>query len=165
MKTNRSSTPAKVFTIADVANQCHVTLRTIRFYEQRGLLTVRRNGTRRLFTSADIDSLKRICLLKMFGFTVREIKQTLDNGFPLPKIEDLEQQLDSLFRQRAELNRAISALVDQINLVSSEPTGKQERQVGKARRLVDVRDAGRVAKCDRPCADLDSGPVIVIERG
>ena len=43
----------RTYTISDLAKEFGITTRTIRFYEEKGLVTPRREGQKRLFTPAD----------------------------------------------------------------------------------------------------------------
>lgn len=58
---------AKTFSIGDLAREFEVSLRTLRFYEDRGLLSPRRVGSSRLYDAREILKGKRL------GFTLTEI--------------------------------------------------------------------------------------------
>ena len=55
-----------------------VTLRTLRFYEDKGLLNPRREGATRLYSRRDNARLKLILLGRKVGFSLREVKQIID---------------------------------------------------------------------------------------
>lgn len=62
--------------ISAVAKEFGVTTRTIRYYEEIGLLKPTRNeGNQRFYSSADIAKLKLIKRGKQFGFQLDEIKE------------------------------------------------------------------------------------------
>ena len=65
------------FTIGDLAREFGVTLRTLRFYEDRGLLSPRRDGTARIYDLRDRDRLSVILKGKQLGFTLTEIRAML----------------------------------------------------------------------------------------
>lgn len=66
------------FTIGDLAREFDVTLRTLRFYEDKGLLDPRREGLNRLYSRRDRARLKIVLLCKRVGFSLTEIKEMLD---------------------------------------------------------------------------------------
>ena len=62
----------KLYTIGDLAREFGVTLRTLRFYEDRGLLSPRRDGTARIYDPRDRERLSVILKGKQLGFTLTE---------------------------------------------------------------------------------------------
>jgi len=118
---NESVVPAdqdRFFTIGDRAREFGVTLRTLRFYEDRGLLSPRRDGTARIYDLRDRDRLSVILKGKQLGFTLTEIRamlaeDRLANGvaanlnLSLDKIED---QIRHLEQQRVEIDEALAEL-------------------------------------------------------
>lgn len=121
--------------IGDLAKQFDVTLRTLRFYEDKGLLHPRREGTTRLYSPRDVTRLKLILFGRRVGFSLREIKQMLDLHDPQggsvrqlrTLIEKSELQLDRLESQRASLEEAIdelkNATADWRNALGARQTG------------------------------------------
>jgi DNA-binding transcriptional MerR regulator len=104
--------------IGDVAKQFDVTLRTLRFYEDKGLITPLRDGNTRLYSRRDLARLRLVLLGRQVGFTLREVKQMMDlydpasgNARQLRLVVDKsERQLARLEAQRDEIDRAIQAL-------------------------------------------------------
>jgi DNA-binding transcriptional MerR regulator len=70
--------PSDLMTIRQMCDAYEVTPRTLRFYEAKELLTPVRDGTRRLFTRRDRARLTLILRGKRFGFSLEDIRQTLD---------------------------------------------------------------------------------------
>lgn len=66
-----------MFTIGDLAQEFEVTPRTLRFYEDRGLLAPRRRGSTRLYSRRDRGRLKLILMGKKVGFSLDEIREML----------------------------------------------------------------------------------------
>jgi DNA-binding transcriptional MerR regulator len=106
--------------IGDMAKQFDVTLRTLRFYEDKGLLNPRREGSSRLYTRRDVARLKLIMLGRRIGFSLREVKQIMDLYDPhgsntkqlRTALDKSERQLGRLERQRATIDDAIVELKD-----------------------------------------------------
>lgn len=104
--------------IGDVARQFGLTLRALRFYEDKGLLSPKREGNTRLYTRKDIARLKMVLLGRKAGFSLREVKQVMDLYDPesgnarqyRTLIDKSERQLVKLEKQRAEIDEAIGEL-------------------------------------------------------
>src|ERR1700756_3956444 len=62
-----------IYSIGDLARKFDVSLRTLRFYESRGLLSPSRDGHRRRYGRQDADRLTVILKAKKLGFTLAEI--------------------------------------------------------------------------------------------
>lgn len=113
-----SSVPNDVMTIREMCDAYDVTPRTLRFYEAKELLTPIRIGTRRLFTRRDRARLALILRGKRFGFSLEDIRQTLDlydrdggQTAQRQKAYDLAvKRLAEMEAQRAELDLAIAEL-------------------------------------------------------
>lgn len=113
-----SNVPSDVMTIRQMCDAYDVTPRTLRFYEAKELLTPIRMGTRRLFTRRDRARLALILRGKRFGFTLEDIRQTLDlydrdNGLTAQRQKAYElavRRLAEMEAQRAELDLAIAEL-------------------------------------------------------
>ena len=71
---------AKLLQIGDVAERVGLSLRTVRYYEEQGLLTPdsRTAGGFRLFSETQVDRLRLIKQMKPIGFTLVEMRELLD---------------------------------------------------------------------------------------
>ena len=113
-----SSVQNDVMTIREMCDAYDVTPRTLRFYEAKELLTPIRVGTRRLFTRRDRARLALILRGKRFGFSLEDIRQTLDlydrdGGLTAQRQKAYElgvKRLAEMEAQRAELDVAIAEL-------------------------------------------------------
>lgn len=110
--------PSDVMTIREMCETYDVTPRTLRFYEAKELLTPIRVGTKRLFTRRDRARLALILRGKRFGFSLEDIRQTLDlydreGGLTAQRRRAYElavKRLAEMEAQRAELDVAIAEL-------------------------------------------------------
>jgi DNA-binding transcriptional MerR regulator len=92
------------FSIRDLADEFEITTRTIRFYEDKGLITPERNGQRRIFTKRDRARLKLILRGKRLGFSLDEITQLVSlYETPEDKVPQLEHYLKTLSQHKAML--------------------------------------------------------------
>jgi DNA-binding transcriptional MerR regulator len=109
---------ARVYTIGDLAREFGVTLRTLRFYEDRGLLSPRRDGTARIYDARDRDRLSVILKGKQLGFTLTEIRAMVaeersGNGPAMNlklSLEQVEDQIRHLEQQKSEIEEALAEL-------------------------------------------------------
>jgi DNA-binding transcriptional MerR regulator len=111
--------PLAEYTIRELAERFDVTSRTLRYYEQEGLLAPRRDGAKRLYTEADLARLELIMRGKRVGFSLEEIKEMLDiqlrergaSREGLEKsIERFAERISVLKRQRADIDKSITEL-------------------------------------------------------
>jgi len=94
------------WTIAELAAEYDVTLRTIRFYEDRGLLTPERRGTVRVYHPRDRVRLGLILRGKRLGFSLDEIATIVDMYDAEPGEEgQLEYLLAQISTRRADLEQ------------------------------------------------------------
>tara|TARA_R110002012_G_scaffold191523_1_gene359275 strand:+ start:137 stop:562 length:426 start_codon:yes stop_codon:yes gene_type:complete len=115
-----------LFRIGDLAREFGVTLRTLRFYEDKGLLEPKRNGVTRLYSKRDRARLKLILLGKRLGFSLTEVKRMIELYDPQGKnqtqlkvaLEKGEDQMRVLKEQHANIETAISELQHTIDLVA-----------------------------------------------
>ena len=113
-----SATERAEFTIGELAREFDVTPRTIRFYEDQGLLAPRREGQRRIYNLRDRTRLKLTLRGKRLGLTLSEIRELIDMYEPgkdeRPQLERflavLETHKASLLQQRADIEAQLSEL-------------------------------------------------------
>src|SRR5271163_4189000 len=116
---NRPDSPSNIkreMTIGEMASEFNVSLRTLRFYEDRKLLRPRREGNTRLYSSVDRLRMQMIMRGKQLGFTLTEIHELLGRQDATHDFEgklkpqQIVTQIDHLERQRAEIDGAIARL-------------------------------------------------------
>jgi DNA-binding transcriptional MerR regulator len=102
------------FTIGDLAREFGITLRTLRFYEDRGLISPRRSGMTRLYNEKARARLALILKGKHLGFTLTEIRAMLESeesgGELKLTAEQIAEQIAHLEQQKTELDKAIAEL-------------------------------------------------------
>jgi len=106
------------FTIRDLTREFEVTARTLRFYEEKGLLAPERAGQERLYSRRDRARLKYVLMGKCVGFSLEEIRDMLDlYDLGDGQVTQLRvahgrfiEQIDRLKRQRTEIDRALAEL-------------------------------------------------------
>ena len=121
------------YRIGDMAREFDVTLRTLRFYEDKGLLSPKREGSTRLYSRRDRTRLQLILLGRKVGFTLRDVKQMIDLYDPKGTnakqlrvtLEKSEKQMNRLVKQREALEEAIGDLGQLINNVRGRLSTRQ----------------------------------------
>jgi DNA-binding transcriptional MerR regulator len=123
---SRSVEASTTYAIGDLAREFGVTLRTLRFYEDRGLLSPRRDGMSRVYDSKDRDRLAVILKGKQLGFTLTEIRAMLAeesraDGSTLNlnlSVEQIEDQIQHMEAQKIEIEQALIELRSRLSLVA-----------------------------------------------
>jgi DNA-binding transcriptional MerR regulator len=106
------------FSISDLAHEFDVTPRAIRFYEDQGLLSPRRDGQRRIYTPRDRTRLKLTLRGKRLGLTLSEIRELIDMYEPgrdeRPQLARflavLAAHKASLLQQQADIEAQLSEI-------------------------------------------------------
>jgi DNA-binding transcriptional MerR regulator len=114
---NDHSTGKAVFTIGELSRDFGITLRALRFYENKGLILPHREGLTRLYSLADRNRLALILKGKKLGFTLGEIREMIaveegaadTKNLALSREKCLEQ-IALLQKQKAELEEGLSEL-------------------------------------------------------
>ena len=97
---------ATTFSISGLAKEFGVTTRTIRFYEDQGLLSPKREGTTRVFSPRDRVRLKLALRGKRLGFSLAEIRELFElYDVSRGEHHQLEEFLTRLERRRADLEQ------------------------------------------------------------
>jgi DNA-binding transcriptional MerR regulator len=110
----------RTWSIGELAEEFDTTLRTIRFYEDRGLLAPERHGTTRIFHDRDRVRLQLILRGKRLGFTLDEIAHVINMYDETPGergqlaflIADIGKRRDALLDKRRDLDEALAELDD-----------------------------------------------------
>lgn len=91
------------YSISDLSREFAVTTRTIRYYEDQGLLSPKRAGVNRIFSTRDRVRLKLALRGKRLGFSLAEIREL----FELYDVSRDEQRQLEQFLQRLERRRSL----------------------------------------------------------
>lgn len=122
-------TDVEHFLIGDLAKDYGVTLRALRFYEDKGLLRPGRRGAVRLYSSRDRERLAIILKGKQLGFTLGEIAGMIERnegdfaasaeGLTLRlSVEQISEQIRHLEAQKRDIEGAIAELEESRDQVS-----------------------------------------------
>ena len=110
--------------IQEVAAQLGITMRTMRFYEDKGLIAPQRVGTTRVYTKREVARMQLILRGKRLGFSIREIKEFLDLYEADPAHLEQARRFAARVRQRlTELTKqqvAIEQTIAELRKLESE---------------------------------------------
>ncbi|MBO8164403.1 MAG: MerR family DNA-binding transcriptional regulator [Brevibacillus sp.] len=138
------------FSISDLAQELDISTRTIRYYEEVGLIRpARTKGGMRMYTRGDRARLRLILRGKRFGFSLEQIKEMIDLfqedrtgrkqlertiAYGREKLQEIEQRMEELkllrdeivaymknFEQRLREESTVKPVEDQPT--TSEPNG------------------------------------------
>jgi len=122
-----SSKSAMTYTITDLSREFDITPRTIRFYEDQGLLRPDREGTggrNRIYTARERTKLKLALRGKRLGLSLSDIKNLIEMySSPKDTKPQLKEFIAVLGQQRAALEQQredIDALLDEISTHEKE---------------------------------------------
>lgn len=110
----------RTFSISELAREFSISTRTIRFYEERGYVTPRRDGQRRIYTAADRARIKLILRGKRIGLSLAESVEIIDMYDPAGSdqaqitslLSRIEEQRAALEAQKRDLDDMLNALDD-----------------------------------------------------
>lgn len=112
------------YSIGELAREFDITTRSIRFYEDQGLLTPSRQGQTRLYTNKDRVRLKLILRGKRLGFSLAETKRLFD-------LYDMEnssaRQLQTIFELIDEKRASLHQQLEDIKVILVELGNLEER--------------------------------------
>ncbi len=92
------------YTISQLASEFSITTRTIRFYEEKGLLQPQRKGQQRLYSSADRVRLTLILRGKRIGMSLQESQDIIEMYDPKRgNVEQLQQLLANVEHRKHQL--------------------------------------------------------------
>ncbi|WP_445001076.1 MerR family transcriptional regulator [Halomonas mongoliensis] len=99
----------RTYGIGELAKMFEVTPRTIRFYEQEGLLAPERRGQTRIYHEKDRVRLKLTLRGKRLGFSLAEIREVvmMYDAMPDGNARQLQRLLEILADKRANLERQL----------------------------------------------------------
>ncbi len=112
-----------LYTIEQVATRTHMTKRTLRYYEEVGLLspTGRTEGNYRRYSEDDVQHLERIKELRdLLGFSLTDIRELMQAEEERDSIKVAYQQETEAFAKIAQLDRADALIHRQLVLVEEK---------------------------------------------
>ncbi|WP_153100409.1 MerR family transcriptional regulator [Paraburkholderia hayleyella] len=145
-----------LLTVRDAAKTLGVTPRTLKYYEERGLVSpARSEGRYRLYTEDDLERFVRILRLRSLGFSLYGItemlKRPLESGIPgrnrfsaeslhgihdalAQQVSALDQRIDAMRRELKEARKLKTELDHDLDYVSRRLAGENAEALLEQRR-------------------------------
>ena len=139
-----------IYKIGDFSRLCRVTVRTLRYYDEIGLLKpvrVDQNTGYRYYSIEQLPKLNRIVMLKGLGLSLDDINGLLHNGMPVDHIRQLLQVKKSEIQDRMNQDsgklRQVEVWLDKISKEGLMPTEMYiQRKYVLALRVISKREIG-----------------------
>ncbi|MGN0425264.1 MAG: MerR family transcriptional regulator [Acetatifactor sp.] len=132
----------KLTDISEICEKFNVTSRTLRFYEEEGLIESTRDAdsTRRQYTVEQIGRIREILTLRTIGISIKEIKAYLKGNASLKEVVQLRKAeiialVDSKMREIKMLNETLMAIDDGEDVLGAE-SGQEKRSTSEQTEIV-----------------------------
>jgi DNA-binding transcriptional MerR regulator len=142
-----TETVDRLYTVTELAHELSVTARSIRFYEDKGLIAPQRAGNNRVYTGRDRARMILILRGKRLGFSLRNIKEYLDlydaDVTQKAQLRALVRSVRARLTQLEEQRRALDETLVELREIEAQAV------VALARRSeVDSNAAGGVGRME-----------------
>lgn len=136
------------YTTGELAKLCGVTVRTVQYYDTRGILVPGElsEGGRRLYSEEDVKRMKVICFLRELGLTINSIRDLLSEEHPEEVIAlILDEQEKTLRREAEERQKQLEKLealrqnIKRVKHLSVESIGDIARIMENRKKLKKLR--------------------------
>lgn len=136
------------YTTGEMAKLCDVSVRTVQYYDDRGILIPSdlSEGGRRLYTDADLRKLKIICFLRSIDLPINSIKELLEEKDPGSVISILLDQQEEVLRdelktrqEKLQILEEMKAELKETDHISVESIGDIAHIMENKRKLKNMR--------------------------
>ncbi|MBQ9042047.1 MAG: MerR family transcriptional regulator [Eggerthellaceae bacterium] len=114
---DNASGSQKTYSTGELAQACGVTVRTVQYYDEKGLLPPSdlTEGGRRIYTEADAAKLRKVLLLKSLGLKLADIRSFLESDVSVTVLRDIleaqDAKLASELEERSQARKRIAAMI------------------------------------------------------
>jgi len=146
-----------VFTIGDFSKITGLTVKTLRFYHEQGLLpptSVDEDTGYRYYDRSKIETARIITCLRSLDFTLDEIREILKNAGDDADLRDIMERqkavLDTRIRRSREIVRSLRQFLiqeEEMRRIMAQASFQIERKVAVPIRIAGIRIKGRYADC------------------
>lgn len=127
--------------IQEAAKLLGVTMRALRFYEDKGLIAPQRVGTTRIYAKREIARMQLILRGKRLGFTLREIREFLDlydvDPQHMEQMRQLAAKAGERMRELRGQQRAIEQTIEELLVIERDARIWVERAMAQPARSGD----------------------------
>jgi DNA-binding transcriptional MerR regulator len=143
--TARAAAPEVRSTIRELCHEFQVTARTLRFYEEKGLVSPLRHGQERLYGRRDRARLRYVLMGRSVGFSLDEIREMLDLhdlgdrqatqlkvaydkfGERLARLERQKQEIDNAIAELAHARKMMAGMLALRERSANRPEEREQR--------------------------------------
>ena len=110
---------SELYTTGEIAKICKVSVRTVQYYDTRGILVPRclSEGGRRLYSDQDLRKLQIICYLRNMGLPINSISELLADSDPASVIEIILSEHGKLLRDEINEKKEQLASIEYLHNV------------------------------------------------
>jgi DNA-binding transcriptional MerR regulator len=136
------------YTIGELAREFSISLRTLRFYEDKGLIRPQRQGVNRIYGHRERHRLRLILLGKQVGFSLDQIAEMLE-FYDLKDgrssqlrlvLSRFHQHLEVLRRQRTAIDTAIDELARTIIVIEDMLRARAEHDTAAVEGVLEAAE-------------------------
>lgn len=142
MATQRTTATARTFSIGELAKEFDITTRSIRFYEDQGLLAPARQGQTRIYGVKDKVRLKLILRGKRLGFTLAETRRLFEL---YDRDQSSQNQLITMLDLIEEKKVSLEQQMEDIGVLLHELKTVEQRCRAELQSLLPKTDSDHVA--------------------
>ncbi len=117
---------SQTYTTGDLAKLAGVSVRTVQYYDKRGILVPSQlsEGGRRIYSESDLEKLRLICFLRDLDFSIEQIKRLFAEKnakqvLELLLVEHIKETKEQLAEKKAKLDTAVN-LLDRVKSQSGQ---------------------------------------------
>jgi DNA-binding transcriptional MerR regulator len=132
---------SRTHTIRQLTKEFAISARTLRFYEEEGLISPSRRGQTRIFSARDRARVILILRGRRMGFSLAEIREYLDLYNPESELKQVllakkkfEERINAFERQKQDIDATIAELrrtLDEVNDYLASRAGEDAAKAGK----------------------------------
>ena len=117
----------RTYSTGELAQACEVTVRTVQYYDEKGLLPPSdlTEGGRRVYTEADAAKLRKVLLLKSLGLKLSDIRDFLESDASPTVLRDIleaqDAKLATELEERTQARRRIAAMINSLDATGELP--------------------------------------------
>jgi DNA-binding transcriptional MerR regulator len=132
--------PPDHYSISQLARELDISTRSIRFYEEKGLISPRRTaGNQRIYRRRDRARLKLILRGKRFGYSLKEIAEMIGHtDLDMAEGDQIRKSLQYGEKKLTEVRTRI----DELRQLEKDLTAVKEKLVQRLREIENGTDAG-----------------------
>lgn len=136
-----------LYTTGELAKKCNVSVRTIQYYDERGILvpTDLTEGGRRLFSEEDVATLETICFLRDLDISIKDIAEILESEESKKVIELL------LDEQEKNIQADVKKKTKQLENIKGIRSSLASFKDGSQKQFMTYHRLWRKKKSERKC--------------